>query len=116
MNWLGTANRKWRTPSDTLAASVLTSRSSDRGRPDAYQEFSRVVRISFMTAGSRTQSRVSWPFFASRSARVVPQLPPPITAIFMPSSSPPMVRARIAAGAAAQGVVPTMVASSTQSR
>ena len=36
-----------------------------------------------MTACSRTQSRASWPFLASRSARVVPQLPPPNTAIFI---------------------------------
>ena len=48
MNWLGTAKMKCRAPSATAAASVLTSRCCESLRPGRYQEFSRVVRISFM--------------------------------------------------------------------
>ena len=48
MNWLGTAKTQCLTPSTTAAASVLTSSRSHSGRSGRYQEFWRVVRISFM--------------------------------------------------------------------
>ena len=68
----------------TAAARSLVGRSrSESVTPGRKTLFSRSCSICALTSGSKTHWSTSCPFRANRSANAVPQLPAPITAIFI---------------------------------